>query len=134
MMAKMLNTIWAAEVKADDERRCAERGGGGGDDGPLTELYNRRGWNQLVTAEEERCRRYGHPACVISIDLDALKEKNDTEGHDSGDQLMVSLSRVLRSATRAPDVIARVGGDEFSVLAVDCDQAGGEMLVADFTS
>jgi diguanylate cyclase (GGDEF)-like protein len=130
MMAKMLNTIWAAEVKADDVRRRAERAEAEAMTDALTELYNRRGWNQLMTAEEERCRRYGHPACVVSIDLDGLKERNDTQGHDAGDRLLIALSKVLRSATRAPDVVARVGGDEFSVLAVDCDHAGGELLVS----
>src|SRR5690606_26979745 len=95
----------------------------------LTALYNRRGWEQLLAHEEERCRRYGNPACVISIDLDDLKFINDTQGHAAGDRLLQNAAQAMRMAARSHDVVARLGGDEFAILAVECDRLAAEALV-----
>lgn len=96
---------------------------------PLTGLYNRRGWDQLASAEEARCRRTGDPACLISIDLDGLKWINDTQGHDRGDALIRHAAQVIRGSVREEDVVARLGGDEFAVLGIGCDANRGEMLL-----
>jgi diguanylate cyclase len=84
----------------------------------LTGLYNRRAWNHLANTEEERCKRYGHAACVLAIDLDGLKQVNDREGHDRGDEFICRAANAIRSAVRQQDIVARVGGDEFLVLGV----------------
>ena len=89
----------------------------------MTGLYNRRGWDQLVESEEVRCARYGHPACVLSIDLDGLKGINDRGGHAAGDLLLKRAAKVINMSLREHDVAARTGGDEFLVLGVEC---GGE--------
>jgi diguanylate cyclase (GGDEF)-like protein len=83
----------------------------------LTGLNNRRGF--LLQAEQvlklvHRVHTYGW---LIYIDLDGLKEVNDTEGHDAGDQLIISAAKVLRESFRDSDVVGRIGGDEFVVFA-----------------
>lgn len=96
---------------------------------PLTGLANRRGWDRALEAEERRRRRYGGPASVIVVDLDELKHINDTQGHLSGDLLLKLVARVIREASRESDFLARTGGDEFAILALDCDEAQLHVLV-----
>lgn len=96
---------------------------------PLTGLSNRRGWDRALAAEERRRRRYGGPAAVIVVDLDELKEINDTQGHLSGDLLLKLVARVIRESSRESDYLARTGGDEFAVLALDCDEPQMDVLV-----
>jgi len=80
---------------------------------PLTGLYNR------IYFEEEMSRiekgRYDTVG-IISCDVDGLKLVNDTLGHDHGDNLLVASARVIRESFREGDLVARIGGDEFSVL------------------
>ena len=90
----------------------------------LTGLFNRRGWDGLLAAEETRCSRYAHPASIVSIDLDNLKQTNDEGGHSSGDRLLQETARVLLEQVRKTDIVARVGGDEFLVLAIECHEHG----------
>jgi diguanylate cyclase len=121
LLSSLLSTILGAELRAAEEARKAERAQAEALLDPLTGLFNRRGWDQLVAAEEERCRRYGHPACVVSLDLNDLKVVNDTHGHAAGDELLRRCGDALRSSVRHQDVAARLGGDEFAVLCVECD-------------
>jgi len=79
----------------------------------LTGLYNRAYFEEEM-ARLERGRLF--PVSVIMIDVDGLKEVNDSQGHAAGDDLLKRTADVLRSVFRAEDVVARVGGDEFSVL------------------
>ncbi|GAB2844628.1 histidine kinase [Pseudoduganella ginsengisoli] len=129
LMVEMLNGLLNAELAAADARRRAERAELEATRDELTGLYNRRGWSMLLSREEERCARYGHPACVVSIDLDELKLTNDTQGHGAGDALLVRAAQVLTSLTRSSDVIARLGGDEFAMLLVECDYYDAQILL-----
>lgn len=129
LVGGMLSTILEAETKAVEAARRTERLRSEALTDPLTNLYNRRGWNRLLASEEDRCRRYGHPASVLSIDLDGLKSVNDTQGHAAGDDLLLRAASTLREASRSLDIVARLGGDEFGVLSVDCGYAGGRSLV-----
>jgi len=95
----------------------------------LTGAASRRRWESELTAEEQRCARYGHPACVVVVDLDGLKLTNDARGHRAGDELLRAAARALIEGSRVTDVVARVGGDEFAVLAVDTDLSTGRVLV-----
>ncbi len=88
----------------------------------LTGLLNRRGWNECLTAEEERARRYGHPSSVIIADLDGLKETNDAHGHKAGDDLICRATHCIQGAVRGVDKVARIGGDEFAVLGIECSE------------
>ena len=129
LIAKMLGTILASELRAESEMRRAERAEAEAETDALTTVFNRRGWERLLAAEESRCRRYGHSASVITVDLDKFKQINDQNGHTFGDKMLASAARALTEATRECDVVARVGGDEFAVLAVQCDEQQSEALV-----
>ncbi len=128
LLATLLSSILASELKATEEVRKAERARLETLNDGLTGLYNRRGWDQFLEMEESRCRRYGHPACVISIDLNDLKRINDTEGHASGDALLQRAAQALRISARKQDIVARLGGDEFAILGVECDRSGADIL------
>lgn len=85
---------------------------------PLTAIANRRAWNGALHSKETDCAEQGTHASVIVIDLDNLKHINDTLGHGAGDALLRRAAEVLTSESRDCDIVARVGGDEFAVLAV----------------
>lgn len=128
LLAAMLSALLAAELAAAEATRRAERAEADATRDGLTGLYNRRGWDLLMQREELRCQRYGHPACVVSIDLDELKLTNDRHGHAAGDVLLVRAGEALRQVTRASDVAARLGGDEFAVLSIECDIDGVQVM------
>lgn len=128
-LARLLATIMETEGKILTEIARAERAELEALTDDLTGLWNRRAWDRLLAAEESRCGRTGGRACVISIDLDDLKQVNDREGHACGDDLLRTTAHILRAATRSQDVVARLGGDEFAVLAVECDTASAEGLL-----
>ena len=129
LLAGLLSALLAAELRAEDARRHAEQLGTDATRDALTSLYNRRGWDTLVENEEGRSARYGHPAAVISIDLDGLKERNDTLGHQAGDALLITAAEAIKRATRTTDIVARLGGDEFAVLGVECNLTDASMLL-----
>ena len=87
----------------------------------LTGLLNRRGFDLLSEQAVAQAARAGQGVGVIYGDMDGLKAVNDTLGHAAGDQALRDMATVLRVTLRSADVIARVGGDEFVVLAVGED-------------
>ncbi len=129
LMGTLLSTILQAELKSNVHIRRTERLEAEVLTDELTHLYNRRGWNRLLEAEEERCRRHGHPAAVLVIDLNHLKFVNDNYGHAAGDRLIECAARALSKAARSNDVVARLGGDEFGILCVECNEQGVEQLI-----
>lgn len=124
LLGAMLSTVLQTELKASIEQRRAEQLEAESLTDSLTQLYNRRGWDKLLAHEEERCRRYGHPAALVMIDLDDLKQINDRQGHAAGDSLITAAADALREAARASDIVARLGGDEFGILSVECNRQG----------
>jgi diguanylate cyclase (GGDEF)-like protein len=129
LLARLLSSLLSFSLEAEEQARQAERACCDAVTDVLTGLYNRRGWEQFLAQEEERCRIYGHPASVIIIDLDGLKEINDNQGHRAGDQLIVQAAEVLRHTVRCHDIVARLGGDEFAVLCLDCGLEQGKALL-----
>lgn len=93
----------------------------------LTGLYNRRGFLTLAAQQLKTARRQAKECLLFYADLDGLKEINDTYGHREGDRAIVETAEVLKETFRASDILARPGGDEFTVLAVD---AGSDRLKA----
>ena len=94
----------------------------------LTGLLNRRGWRMTAKRELARATREGTQVGVLLLDLDSLKEINDTRGHDEGDRVLVETADRMRTALRAGDVLARLGGDEFGALLMDTSD--GQALAA----
>jgi diguanylate cyclase (GGDEF)-like protein len=81
----------------------------------LTGLFNHRRFQEVITAEVERTRRFGQELGLIMLDLDDFKRVNDTHGHLQGDQVLREVARVLRESSREIDEPARYGGEEMAV-------------------
>ena len=82
----------------------------------LTDLANRHGWGERAPLLFDQARRHSHPLALIMLDLDHFKRINDTQGHETGDQVLQRVSQVLRENRRTSDLAARLGGEEFAVL------------------
>ncbi len=93
---------------------------------PLTELYNRRGFITLAEQQLKAANRANRRMLLAFIDVDDLKKINDRLGHDEGDRALIDAARIIRDTFRESDIIARFGGDEFAVLAIDTDAAAPE--------
>ena len=94
----------------------------------LTGLVNRRGFFLLAEQAARTAQQDGKQFLVFFLDVDGLKTINDTLGHDQGDAVICDAADVLRATFRASDVLARMGGDEFAVLAADANMATATML------
>ncbi len=86
---------------------------------PLTELYNRRHFDKALAQEIKRCQRYKRSFSLLLIDIDHFKRINDNYGHDAGDRVIRQVGNLLRNALRNPDVVGRVGGEEFAVILAE---------------
>ena len=83
---------------------------------PLTELYNRRGLQQVLNRETQMMVREGGPMMALVIDIDDFKKINDTLGHPVGDILLKETAKQIRASLRISDHVARIGGDEFILI------------------
>ena len=95
---------------------------------PLTGLANRRLLDELLDAELARTQRSEVPLAVAYIDLDGLKQVNDTYGHDAGDVVLRETACRLVTLVRGADVVARLGGDEFVVVYEPKDPNSDRLL------
>jgi diguanylate cyclase (GGDEF)-like protein len=86
---------------------------------PLTGLYNRRHFEEILRAEISRIRRYGGHCSLAMIDLDFFKNYNDTLGHLAGDALLKELAALMMTHLRVSDVFARYGGEEFGLIMIN---------------
>ena len=96
----------------------------------LTGLYNRRGFFTIADRQARLADRNGTPFWLLFADVDDLKVINDTFGHQEGDQAIADVARVFRETFRDSDLIARIGGDEFVVLAMEADAEGADRMMA----
>jgi diguanylate cyclase (GGDEF)-like protein/PAS domain S-box-containing protein len=94
----------------------------------LTGLANRRAFEARLEAEVRHAHRSGAPLSVVVLDLDHFKEVNDLHGHETGDLTLRQLAERMRASTRATDVIARLGGEEFAWLLPATDAEGARAL------
>lgn len=83
---------------------------------PLTGLYNFRHYSHSLDQEMERCRRSGHPCCVLLVDLDHFKKVNDDCGHEVGNQALIQTAESIRQSLRKLDIPCRYGGEEFTLI------------------
>jgi len=91
----------------------------------LTGLANRRRFERQLEREAARTKRYGHPFCLLLLDVDHFKLVNDAYGHEGGDEALRRLGHVLQTGTRGVDTAARVGGEEFAIILTETDFAHG---------
>jgi diguanylate cyclase (GGDEF)-like protein len=82
----------------------------------LTGCYNRRYLDETLGREFSRAQREAYPVCLVMADLDHFKLVNDTYGHQAGDAFLKALGGLLRSHTRAGDIVCRYGGEEFVIV------------------
>jgi diguanylate cyclase (GGDEF)-like protein len=96
----------------------------------LTGLTNRRGFTALAEQQMRFAQRTRRPLMIFYADVDDLKRINDEQGHGAGDRALRACAELLLRAFRRSDVVARIGGDEFAVLAIDASEAHGEIIDA----
>lgn len=127
-IAALLSHILQAELRESAQLRQVERLQAEALTDHLSGLVNRRGWDQLIQAEEARSKLYGHPIAVIMLDLDDLKITNDQYGHSAGDDLLQTTAKVLSTSIPDQHIIARLGGDEFGILCVNTTEVEAKKI------
>ena len=95
----------------------------------LTGLYNRRGFSELGEQQLRVARRTGRAVLLVFMDVDDLKRINDRLGHQVGDQALSRVADLLRETFRQSDIIARIGGDEFAVMALEASEDNQHQLI-----
>ena len=118
----VIEDLTSGREALEEQRREAELD-------PLTGLLNRRGGDRRLRAALERMAMDG-PVAVVVCDADGFKGVNDRFGHAAGDEVLVDLARRLRAAVRNSDDVARMGGDEFIVVARVADASEAEAIAA----
>lgn len=114
--------ILTVQRQLEQERALARSDG-------LTRLHNARSFEMAVAGERERLRRYGRVMTLVYLDLDNFKAVNDRWGHAAGDELLITIARVLSGNIRQVDIAARLGGDEFSLLLPETDAKGAAIVL-----
>ena len=82
----------------------------------LTQVYNRRYFDELLSQEIARSERHGRSFLLLMVDIDDFKEYNDLHGHLEGDRGLTEIATLLQQATRRNDTVARYGGEEFAII------------------
>jgi diguanylate cyclase (GGDEF)-like protein len=90
----------------------------------LTQIFNRKHWEECLEKEFSRARRYQHGLALIMFDLDHFKLLNDTNGHLGGDLVLIETAKVISSLLRLGDLFGRYGGEEFAIILPNTDIVG----------
>ncbi len=119
-----LNRIIRERKLREELQRLSARDG-------LTDLYNRRYFDQQIKEEMERAIRQCYPLFLMIVDLDGFKRVNDELGHQAGDELLCAFADVLKSSTRKHvDIACRYGGDEFAIIIPQATDEQVEAIAA----
>ncbi|MDT7517104.1 GGDEF domain-containing protein [Rhodoferax mekongensis] len=92
----------------------------------LTGLANRRAFRDAIVRAVSFVRRHKSKLCLAILDVDFFKKVNDTYGHDTGDEVLKLLAKLLQESARTSDLVARYGGEEFIILMPGCDIKGAQ--------
>jgi diguanylate cyclase (GGDEF)-like protein len=92
------------------------------DQDSLAPIANRRAFVRELTRTLSYSERYGTPSSVIYLDLNGLKQLNDTKGHAAGDAAILKVAKILAANVRESDIVGRLGGDEFGVMLSHADE------------
>ena len=95
---------------------------------PLTRLLNQRGQEEALRVSLAAASRGQLPVSALLLDIDGLRQVNDSFGHETGDRVLQEVARIMQQHSRATDVIARVGGDEFLMVLPDTDLAAARAV------
>lgn len=114
--SKLMDEISQRQKVEDDVRRLSLTD-------ELTGLHNRRSFFLLADQLMRSARRNDQSCLLFFVDLDGLKKLNDSHGHEAGDLAIVASAQVLKAAFRGSDIVARIGGDEFVILAADAGES-----------
>jgi diguanylate cyclase (GGDEF)-like protein/PAS domain S-box-containing protein len=95
----------------------------------LTGLYNRRGFITLSEQQLKISERTKKGMLLLFVDLDRMKQINDTFGHQEGDKALTEIATILKEVFRESDIIGRIGGDEFAILAIDATDENRDVLI-----
>jgi diguanylate cyclase (GGDEF)-like protein len=123
-IAAMLRIRSLTEQLDAANRRLAELA----DTDGLTGIANRRHFDQVLSDEHKRATRYKRPLSLAMVDIDHFKKINDTHGHAIGDVALKAVSAALAETIRQSDRVARLGGEEFGIVAPEVGPAGGFTL------
>jgi len=126
-VADAVGALQAAAVETLVKRRSRELETLANTD-PLTGLSNLRHLNQQLSLQLDLAKRYETPFALLVLDIDGLKRVNDAHGHQAGDRLLVQVAIAIRRAIRSVDTPARIGGDEFCVVAPNQTAAAARVL------
>jgi len=96
----------------------------------LTGLHNRRGFITVADQQLKLSDRTKRGMLLFFADLDGMKSINDTLGHEEGDKALMEVAAILKETFRAVDIMARMGGDEFAILAIDSTEVNSEIFMA----
>ena len=128
-IGRLVGAVLDAEARAADATRRAREAEKRASTDPLTGALDQGEWWRRLTEVQAQLARQPRDVVLAVVDLDRLKEANDSNGHLFGDVLIRRAAEVLADTVRAGDLVARVGGDEFAVLAMD-HESPPDVLVA----
>jgi diguanylate cyclase (GGDEF)-like protein len=93
----------------------------------LTQIYNRRYFNEALEREVNRAKRYDRALSLLAFDIDLFKKVNDTYGHLAGDSMLRIIAQTVKSRLRREDIFARTGGEEFAILLPEVPLEGARI-------
>jgi len=112
------------DIELEFQKKVAE----GALQDPLTGLFNRRHFDHRLSAELAAVHRHSRPLSLLVIDVDGFQRVNDAHGQSAGDETLKMIAHVMQGAVRREDILARLGSDDFAVLARETAPAGGKAL------
>ncbi|MGM0519525.1 MAG: putative bifunctional diguanylate cyclase/phosphodiesterase [Campylobacterota bacterium] len=120
-MANLVGSVKAIHKYTQDLEYYAARD-------PLTDLFNQRVFNDMMSYEVKRAKNHKYPFALMVIDCDNFKPINDNFGHTFGDKFLQTIADILENEKRDEDIVARYGGDEFTMILPECDINGAKTV------